>query len=355
MAGASVLVLDEYDHAGGQYYRHPGNGIEFGRDVSIFDKAKDGLTKIEKARRVGVDFRSNALVWGAFSDGTITVLVDDQSEVLTPKKIVLATGGYERPVAFPGWTLPGVMAAGAAQAMLKGQGVLPGRRILMAGTGPLQIAVAAQLVQAGAHLVGVLEASKTGDLFSSGRRFWGQWGKRGRHPVLARAALRQGPDRLGRTVIRVHGDPCVSRVTTAALDDNWSPIPGSESDFEVDTLCLGFGLIPNTRLARLLGCQLTHDPARGGHVPAHDSYMQTSKDGVFVAGEVAGIAGARAAELQGQIAGISAALQLGKGDRGQAEKRIDRAARDLKSELQFAKSLNEVFTPRARVPGSTDR
>ena len=71
------------------------------------------------------------------------------------------------------------MAAGAAQAMLKGQGVLPGRRILMAGTGPLQIAVAAQLVQAGAHLVRVLEASKTGDLFSSGRRFWGQWGRLG--------------------------------------------------------------------------------------------------------------------------------------------------------------------------------
>ena len=80
-------------------------------------------------------------------------------------------------------------------------------------------------------------------------------------------------------------------------------------------------------------------------MPAHDSYMQTSKDGVFVAGEVAGIAGARAAELQGQIAGISAALQLGKGDRGQAEKRIDRAARDLKSELQFAKSLNDVSLP----------
>ena len=100
MAGASVLVLDEYDHAGGQYYRHPGNGIEFDRDASIFDKAKDGLTKIEKARSAGVDFRSNALVWGAFSDGTITVLVDDQSEVLTPKKIVLATGDYRGPSPF---------------------------------------------------------------------------------------------------------------------------------------------------------------------------------------------------------------------------------------------------------------
>jgi NAD(P)H-nitrite reductase large subunit len=145
------------------------------------------------------------------------------------------------------------------------------------------------------------------------------------------------------------GDPSVTRVTTAALDDQWRPVPGSEEEVEIDTLCLGFGLIPNTRLARLLGCEIVYDPARGGHVPVHDGSMQTSRAGVFVAGETAGIAGAKAAQLQGTIAGTAAALQLGKGDPSGARKRIEGATRDLKSEMRFARSLNEVFSPRAGI------
>lgn len=349
-AGASVLVLDEYGLPGGQYYRQPGQGLDFHPGTHIFDKVKDGRARIEKARQAGVEFISDALVWGAFADGSVSVYVQGRSEVLKPAKLVLATGAFERLVAFPGWTLPGVITVGAAQAMLKGQGVLPGHRIVMAGTGPLQVAVAAQLVEAGARLLGVLEGSKSGDLLGSGRRFLGQWGRLGEGVQYWRT-LRAAkvPITLGRTVVRAEGESSVTRVTTAALDDQWRPVPGAEQELEVDAICTGFGLIPNTRLARLLGCETVYDPARGGHVPIVDSSMQASKAGVFVVGEAAGIAGAKAAELQGTIAGVSAALQLGKGSPAAARRQIEGATRALRSEMSFARSLNEVFAPRAGV------
>ena len=343
-AGASVLVLDEYARPGGQYYRQPIWGLPTRPNQAIFGHAEEGHARIEEAMRAGVQFLTDALVWGVFAEGAVAILSAGKPEVLTPSKLILASGGYERPVAFPGWTLPGVITAGAAQALLRGQGLLPGRRILMAGTGPLQVAVAAQLTQAGAHLAGVLEANSFSRLVWSGPRFWGQWG-RVREALKYCRILRSGrvPLIFGRAVVRAVGNGELSGVITAELDEHWHPIAATEAEVKVDTLCLGFGLVPNTRLARLLGCELAYVPARGGLVPVHDDNMQTPKPGVFVAGEAAGIAGATAAELQGRIAGISAALQLGKGDRIEAGKRIQAAQRELERELRFARSLNEIF------------
>lgn len=351
-AGASVMVLDEYSQPGGQYYRQPSSGVTLMPTVRIFQNSREGLGRIEQAKQAGVRFRSGSLVWGALSDGAVAVYSEAGCELLRSSKLILACGAHERSVAFPGWTLPGVITAGAAQALLKGQGVLPGHRILMAGTGPLQIAVAAQLVEAGGHLVGVMEAARVGSLFGSGHRFWGQWNRLGEGIQYWRT-LRSAkvPIMFGRTAIRANGDGCLTSVMTAELDNDWSPVPRSESQMEADVLCLGFGLVPSTKLARLLGCQLIHDPARGGYVPVHDDSMQTSLPGVFVAGEAAGIGGAAVAELQGRIAASSALLQLGKGQPDEIRMRVEAARRDLKRELRFARSMNELFAPR---PGLLD-
>lgn len=348
--GASVLVLDEYSQPGGQYFRQPAPGLALAPNAYLLHDGEEGMQMVEVAKKAGVKFLSNTLVWGIFDDGTISTYSDGKCDVIKPSKLILACGAHERPVAFPGWTTPGVITAGAAQTLIKGQGVLPGHRILMVGTGPLQIAVAAQLVQAGGHLVGVLEGSKAGGLFGSGHRFWGQWGRLGEgiqyYRILRSAKV---PLMFGRTVVRAYGEDSLTGVVTAEIDGNWHPVPGTESEIEVDTLCLGFGLVPSTKLARLAGCKIVYDPSRGGHVPVLDDTMQTSRPGVFVAGEGAGVAGAKAAELQGRIAGISAALQLGKGDPQAAKKRIEGARKGLKSEMQFAKSLNEMFTPKSGV------
>lgn len=349
-AGAGVLVLDEYSQPGGQYYRHPAPGITPESNARVFASGKEGVSRIKQAVGLGAIFLSDTLVWAAFPDGTLAIQSSGRAEVIKPSKLVLACGAHERPVAFPGWTLPGVITAGAAQTLLKSQGILPGHKILMAGTGPLQIAVAAQLVEAGARLVGVLEAGKVGGLFGSGPRFWGQW-DRLREGVQYWRTLRSAkvPLMFGRTVVRAEGDISLSSAVTMELADDWSPIPGSESRVETDALCLGFGLVPSTKLARLLSCKLTYDPTRGGYVPVHDDSMQTSVPGVFVAGEAAGIGGAKVAELQGRIAANSILLQLGKGNANQSRSRIESARRELKSELRFAKSMNELFVPRQGI------
>jgi D-hydroxyproline dehydrogenase subunit alpha len=341
---ASVLVLDEYAQPGGQYYRQLAPGFSASRDRSLFAHAREGQARVEEARQCGVQFLPGALAWGGFADGTIALQVDDASQTLKPAKLILASGAHDRPVAFPGWTLPGVIASGAAQALVRSHGILPGRRILMAGTGPLQIAVAAQLVEAGAQLAGVLEANRPAALLRTAPHFWGQWDRLREGWAYTQVLRAAGvPISFGRTVLRAVGDGEISRVVTAALDERWAPIPGSETELEVDTLCLGFGLVPNTKAARLLGCRLTHDRSRGGLVPVHDEHMQTSRPGVFVAGEAAGIAGAKAAELQGRIAGLSAALALGKGNAAAAQRNIEAARHALRKELRFARVLNETF------------
>jgi thioredoxin reductase len=351
-SSASVLVLDEYAQPGGQYYRQPARGLGASWDRDLFAHAQEGQAWVEQARRSGVRFLSDAMVWGAFADGTLSLQMNGKSEILKPAKLILASGAHDRPIAFPGWTLPGVMTSGAAQALVRSQGILPGRRILMAGTGPLQIAVAAQLVQAGAQLAGVLEANGVARLVGAAPHFWGQW-RRLREGWAYRRTLRAArvPITLGRTVVRALGDGVLSRVVTAAVDDRWQPIAGTESEVEADTLCLGFGLVPDTKLARLLGCRLTYDDTRGGFVPVHDDGMQTSRPGVFVAGEAAGIAGAKAAELAGKIAGLSAALALGKGNPAEARRRIEAARHSLRKELRFARALNETFAVRPGLLG----
>ena len=351
-AGASVVVLDEYPGTGGQYYRQPAPGLEASSDSPLIEHAPDGLARIREAQATGVEFCQDVLVWGAFPDGSLTILAAGKADVIKPLKVIIATGGYERAVAFPGWTLPGVITAGAAQALVKGQGILPGRRILMAGTGPLQMAVAAQVVQAGGQVIGVLEANPFGHLLRSGPRFWGQWARLREGYRYWRTLRSKGvPLTFGRTVVRAIGTPTLSRVVTAGLDADWRPIPGTEAEVDVDTLCLGFGLVPNTKLARLMGCDLVHDPCRGGLVPVLTDGMETSRPGVFVAGEAAGVAGAKAAEYQGRIAGINAARQMGKVTSTETEGRLQAARRHLGKELCFARALNEVF---AVKPGILD-
>lgn len=351
-AGASVQILDEYPGPGGQYYRQPAPGLEAVPGSPILEHAVEGSARIREAQAQGVQFVQDALVWGAFADGSLAILAGGKAEVLTPAKLIVATGAHERPVLFPDWTLPGVITAGAAQVLVGWQGLLPGRRILMAGTGPLQVAVAAQLVLAGAHLVGLLEANRFGALCRLAVNAWGQWERLQEGLRYWRTLRAAGvPLAFGRTVVRAMGNGQLERVVTAALDPDWRAIPGTAQEIEVDTLCLGFWLVPNVKLLRLLRCDVTYDPSRGGVVPLHTEQMETSRPGVFVAGEAAGVAGAKAAECQGRIAGIHAARQLGKGSAAEADRRLRAARRELAGQLRFARALNTLF---AAKPGLLD-
>jgi thioredoxin reductase/bacterioferritin-associated ferredoxin len=313
-AGLTVHMYDENASPGGQIYRQPlapmwsANGPAAGREAVRGERLREEL------RAVGsrVVLHQGALVWGAFEERMLVVWENERSERVTPEALVLATGAYDRPVPIPGWTLPGVYTAGATQVLVKAQGVLPGQRVLIAGTGPLLPVVAGQLARAGARVVAVLEAASLRGAWRALPRLWGQWALVGDAWQYWRG-LRTAriPYLRSRTVARILGTETLQAVITVALDDAWRPVPGTEQTIDVDAVCLGFGFVPSTQLTQLCGCEHRYAPELGGWIPVISSEMETTTPGVFSAGDATGIGGAMVAVRKGRIAGIAAAARLG--------------------------------------------
>jgi D-hydroxyproline dehydrogenase subunit alpha len=233
--------------------------------------------------------------------------------VLRARSVVVATGATELVLPFPGWDLPGVTTAGAAQALLKSQGVTVGGRVIVSGSGPLLLPVAAGLAEAGVQVVAVLEATAARAGARYAARFAAYPGKlREAAGYAAALARHRVPVRTGHAVVACRGAGRVERATIARLDRDWRPVPGSQREETVDALHVSFGFSPALELARLLGCADAQHPARPTAAVTHDADLATSVAGVFAAGEVTGIGGAQVAELEGYVAGASAARYLGR-------------------------------------------
>ncbi|HEU5470598.1 MAG TPA: NAD(P)/FAD-dependent oxidoreductase [Actinophytocola sp.] len=284
-AGCRVVVLDAGPRPGGQYWRHRAGSAPADRRFRALAGALDR-----------VDYRAEASVWFAEPGFTLHTGAGEVSA----ERLVLATGAHDRVVPFPGWDLPGVTTAGGAQALLKGHGVLTGRRIAVAGTGPFLLPVAAGLAAAGARIAGVFEAGNPLRVL--------------RRPVpaaklaevagyAARFARHRIRYRTGHVVVAAHGDVEVSAVTVAGRD-------GHTRRVRCDALAVGYGFVPALELPTLLGCAVCLD-TDGNLVTAVDHTQQTSVPGVFAAGEVTGVGGADLALAEGAIAGAAAAASLG--------------------------------------------
>ena len=354
-AGVETVLVDAQPRPGGQYFKQPPEAIR-GRAASRHSRRADAAL----ARLAGSSVRvlSDALVWGAFpaadrSGWELTLHGPDVPARLIARTLILATGAYDRPIPFPGWTLPGVMTAGGVQSFLKTQGQPPGRRFLLAGTGPLQIAVAAGLVQAGAEVVAILEAARLAwRAVRHAAALWGQWGRLaegwdyGRTLFAARVPLR-----LGWAIVEARGNSQVEEAVICRVDDVGQPLPGTSETLAVDTIAIGYGLIPSTELSRLLGCVHVFRPDQGGTVPWRDAEMQTSLPGVYAVGDGAGIGGAELAQIEGRIAAFAAAGHLGKLVEAAARHAIGREQPGLARQQRFARMLGELFTPGAGLYG----
>ena len=228
---------------------------------------------------------------------------------------------------FPGWTLPGVTTAGGAQALLKGQGVLVGRRIAVAGTGPFLLPVAAGLAEAGARVVGVFEANNP--LRLAGRTPAGKLLEAaGYAKTLARHRI---PYRTRHIVVAAHGTGEIQAVTVAG--------PRRTRTIDCDALAIGYGFVPAIELALLLGCATTVD-TDSNLVLAVDGDQRTSIPGVYAAGEITGVGGAELAIVEGAIAGTAA-----------AGANPDRTLAARRARLRrFAEALGRAFPVPARWP-----
>lgn len=307
-AGADVLVIDENALPGGQLFKqiHKFFGSrEHQAGVRGFEIGRQLLDRVAAS---GSKVMMDSLVYGLLPDKSIGVISQGKNYSLEAKKIIVATGAKENYMAFPGSTLPGVMGAGAAQTMINVNRVLPGKRVLMVGSGNVGLIVSYQLMQAGADVVALVEGAPT----------------IGGYGVHAGKIRRAGvPIYVGHTVQKVWGDTEVEHAQIVALDDKWQEIPGTEKVFDIDTLCLAVGLNPMTELLWMAGCEFTFIPSFGGHVPLHDDNMETTVEGIYVAGDVTGVEEASSAMEEGNMAGIAAAHALGCLTDAQAAKRKD--------------------------------
>jgi NADPH-dependent 2,4-dienoyl-CoA reductase/sulfur reductase-like enzyme len=343
--GVSVALVDSRERPGGQYYRQPPAAFAL-QDRSRHRRDAERLLK--RAGHPLVRHVGGVTVWGMFPAAEGWEIALDGpggfGSVLAPF-VILAPGAYDRPVPFPGWTLPGVLTAGGAQGLLKTQRVLPGRRFLLSGTGPLQLAVAAALVQNGGEVVAVLEGARVDwHALQHATAAWGQWTRLAEGLEYAQA-LRAArvPVRTGWAVAAAHGDDEVKAATITRLDADWRPIPGTQERVEVDTVVVGYGFVPSTELSRLAECEHTLRPELGGLVPVRDERLLTCQPGLYVAGDAGGITGAAAARIEGRLAALSVCRRLG--IRGADERAIGQAIRGLERERRFARALAAVFSP----------
>ena len=316
--GCEVTLIDAGSGLGGQLYRpgllFPGRGQD--RHAAT-EQLPPRLARIRQVRQVRHLAATSAGPATRDHDGVVTLWVGGleggAETTVEVRAVVLATGASELVLPFPGWDLPGVTTAGAAQALLKSQGVTVGRRVLVGGSGPLLLPVAARLAEAGVHVVAVLEATPApaGLPQAAGRAaFGGQLPEAtGSAALLARLGV---PVRTGYAVVACRGAGRVERAVIARLDQDWRPVPGSQREEIVDAVHVSFGFSPALELPRALGCAEVPPASRPAAAVACDADQATSVPGVFAAGELTGAAGAEVSELEGYLAGTSAARYLGR-------------------------------------------
>lgn len=304
--GMDVAVFDENARPGGQLFKQIHKFFGSKEHHAKERGFRIGENLLAEAADAGVTVHLDSTVMGIYEDREVMVKHDDEMIHAKADAIIIATGAAENMIPFKGWDKPGVIGAGAAQALMNLQGVMPGERILMVGSGNVGLVVSFQLLQAGCKVEAVVDAAP----------------RIGGYGVHASKVARTGvPFYTRHTVIEALGEDRVEGAVIAEVDNHFQPIPGTEKTLDVDTICIAVGLSPMAQLADTAGCHMEFIPRKGGNVPVVDEYGETSMPGIFCAGDVAGIEEASTAMILGRIAAIRAAEKGGYLDEATFEER----------------------------------
>ena len=306
--GARVALLEESPAPGGQVYRAPPLGF-----VTKPDRDRqegDALRAVLAAS--GATIHTGCRVWGlgggplvpegqANTPFSLSALAADGAPfTVQARALILCCGTHERIIPFPGWTLPGVIGLAAATILLKAQGVLPGRRVVVAGAGPLLYAVAAKLLAGGASVAAVVDAATQVEWLRA-------------LPSLAARADLLAQGAVWRAKLLAARVPILAgaQVTAAEGDNALKRVRVGERIIEADALCIGHGLVPATEATRTFRALHVHRPEDGGWVPVLDAHQRTSVPLLYAAGDGAGVRGAAAAPAAGRVAALTALQDLG--------------------------------------------
>lgn len=337
--GLSVTLLDEQPRPGGQIYRDvdraaPVRGEILGKDYAYGASLTAGL------RHAAIDHVSDAVVW-AIEDGfQISYTKEGRGAQITADRVLLATGALERPMPLPGWTLPGVMTAGAGQILLKQSGLVAKDAVLV-GSGPLLYLIAAQMVRAGTPPTAMVETQTRADMIRAARhvggalRGWPYLLKGlGMLTEITRARV---PRYTGATGIAIEGEDRAEAVTFTK--------GGRTRRIKCQTVFLHHGVVPNTQAARSLGVSHSWSAGQSCFVPTIDKWGQCDIRGIFIAGDSAGIGGAQAAEVAGRLAVLKLAEELGRLSATDRDRQALPLRAALNGELAARPFLDAAYPP----------
>ncbi len=330
-AGLACIIIDEAAAAGGQVYRAPAV-----RHSSVKPETVEGdqLRADLESSSTTLAFRRR--VWLVEQGFAIHAIGPEGPERIEADRLIVATGTSERVIPFPGWTTPGVIGLAAATILLKADATLPGRRTLVAGRGPLLAAVATGILDLGGDVVAVLDQAPRShwlkalpglagrpDLLRRGLSWWWQ---------LIRAGV---PVRHGARIAEV-----------GTVDDGLLVKTKAGDAITCDAVAVGHGLTPSTEITRLLGAGHCYAPELGGWVATTDDFGRTSIDGLLVVGDGAGVRGAAAAALAGELAGLVAAFDLGLLDQATFEWKAKGLHAVLSQAIRFGSAMADIMAPR---------
>jgi len=349
--GLSVRVVDDQPAPGGQIWR----GIE---TVAATPRAKRlgesyfaGAERAAAFRACGASYEPASQLWQIEPGFRAFVTRGGKARLVTAEAIILATGAQERPVPFPGWTLPGVLTVGAAQILLKTADSVPEHPVWIAGCGPLPLLYMTQLLAAGGRIAGFLDTTPRGRLGSALRH------------------LPQGLGRLGDLIkglswslaLRRAGFPIIRHVTELRAEGegrlqrlHYRTENGQEAEVPAEVLLVHEGVVPNIHAPLALGCAVSWHAGQHCYVPVLDAWGESSQANIFVAGDGAGIGGAEAAEPRGRLAALRIAAKLGRLDDATAEVAAAPERSALASALALRPFLDALYAPRPQLYAPPD-
>jgi len=346
--GIEVALFDQQAAPGGQIYR----GIESvsaQRAEQLGADYRRGGELVRAFRSSGAQYFPDTRVWSLTQGREIGLLQQGKAQMLTADQVLIAGGAMERPVPFPGWTLPGVMNAGAGQILFKAHGIVPADGVVLAGSGPLLLLLAWQYLHAGVEVQALLDLTPmVNHLFALPRL---------PRALLARHYLTRGLfykrdlKRAGVSTLhniselRAHGDERLESVSFRHR--------GRRERLETELLLVHFGVIPATQLTQVAGCRHDWDAGQQCWRPRLDTWGQTSVAGILVAGDSAGIGGARAAEHAGRLAALQALHALGRLDAASRDRLARQDRRWMQEDLHirpFLESFFRISDTMLRVP-----
>ena len=346
--GLTVCLLDEQPAAGGQIYRDVDRVAPLRGDILGKEYTK-GRRLTGALDHPNVTYIPNAVVWSIEDGFEIIYSSNSVAAKVEASRIILATGAIERPMPIPGWTLAGVMTAGAGQILLKQSGMVAKEAVLV-GSGPLLYLVAAQMVRAGRPPLALIETQSRRDSAHAAKHFFRAtmgWRTLLKGVGLLTAIWRGGVKRyVGATNVRIIGDQAVQSVEFTHK--------GQIRSIACHTVFLHHGVIPNTQISRALEVQHAWDDDQLCFRPILDDMCRTSRDNIWVAGDGGGIAGAYAAELSGQISALDVAICSGLVTRDEMSKHMQKLHAKLATELAPRPFLDRAYPPYPQALSPSD-